>query len=59
MKSIDVKDFDFTLRKFIEGYDLPVEVKRLVIKDIYNDITVQANDECMVQAKEREENKNA
>lgn len=59
MNSIKVKDFEFTLTKFIKDYDLPMEVKRLVLKEIYDDINEEATKECIDQAKEREENKDA
>lgn len=59
MKSIEIKDFDFTLRKFINDYDLPAEVKRLVLKEIYGDISAMANEECLKEAQEREGSTNA
>lgn len=54
MTSIEIKDFSATLEKFINEYDLPWEVKRLVVEDIYRDVTNRANNELLEQAKERE-----
>lgn len=54
MTSIEIKDFSATLEKFINEYDLPWEVKRLVVEDICRKVTNQANNELLEQAKERE-----
>lgn len=58
MKSIDVKDFIFTIHNFIEKTDMPLEVKRMALKEIYDDISIKAQNECIEQAQERE-NKDA
>ena len=54
MTSIQVKDFEATLVRFIEEYELPWEVKRLIVEDIYRDVTNRANNEILEQAQERE-----
>ena len=54
MNSIEVKDFEVTLTRFIDEYNLPWEVKRLVIADIFNQATQKANSEILQQAQERE-----
>jgi len=54
MNSIEIKDFEVTLQKFIKEYDLPSEVKRLVIKEIYDQLVIESNNEMIQQAKERE-----
>ena len=54
MNSIEVKDFEVTLARFIDEYNLPWEVKRLVIADILNQATQKANSEILQQAQERE-----
>lgn len=54
MNSIDVKDFQFTITNFIDKFELPYEVKRLVLKEILEDVTAKANNELLLQAKERE-----
>ena len=54
MKSIDVKDFEVTILNFVNGYDLPMEVKRLALKEIYEQVNASANVEMAEQIKERE-----
>lgn len=54
MNSIEVKEFEGTLTRFIDEYNLPWEVKRLVIMDILNQATQKANSEILQQAQERE-----
>lgn len=58
MNSLTVKDFEHTLQKFIDEYELPYEVKRLVLSDIYNDICVKAHNELIMEATEREAKQN-
>lgn len=59
MNSIEIKDFQFTITNFIEKTELPYEVKRLALKEILEDVTAKANEELILQAKEREDKKNA
>ena len=59
MKSVDVKDFQYSLEQFINRNTLPLEVKRLVVKDIYQRLETEAAAEIFNQAKEREEKKDA
>lgn len=53
-KSIDIKDFEVTLRNFIDGYDLAWEIKSLVLERLLNESTKRSNDEILQQAQERE-----
>ena len=53
-KSIDIEDFEVTLRNFIDGYDLAWKIKALVLERLLNESTKQSNDEIMQQAQERE-----
>lgn len=55
MDSIQVKDFEVTILNFVSGYDLPMEVKRLALKEIYDQVSTLANTEMLEQAKSREE----
>lgn len=54
MNSIEIKDFENTLRNFINDYNLPAEVKRYVLKDILLDVTRASQEEMIVQAQERD-----
>lgn len=57
MNSLQIKEFDLTLRKFISEYELPNEAKRYVIKDILADVTMFAQSEIEEQIRERDEEK--
>ena len=59
MTSIEVKDFQFTITNFVDKCKLPYEVKRLVLKEILEDVTSKANSELLLQAKEREDKQDA
>lgn len=54
MNTIDILDFKYTIQNFIDKNEFPAEVKRLVLKEIYDNISSQASSEAMEQAKERE-----
>ena len=54
MNSIDVKDFQLTLTNFISKYDLPWEVKRLALKEVYDETVQKANAEVLTEAGNRE-----
>lgn len=54
MTSIEVKDFQFTIMNFIKDYKLPAEVKRLALKEIYEEVAEMAHNEMYAQAAERE-----
>ena len=54
MTSIEIKDFEATLRNFINDYELPAEVKRYVLKDILLDVTRASQEEMIAQAQERD-----
>lgn len=63
MNSAEVKDFQYALETYINANTLPLEVKRMVLKDIYVTIAGKANEEILKQLREREakqeENKDA
>ena len=57
MKSIDIVDFELSVKTLINDYDLPTELKRRVVKDIYTELTMLAQREVMQQSQERDEEK--
>ena len=59
MNSADVKSFQYAIMQYIKENKLPLEVKRLAVKEIYGELLNDANMEISRQLKEREENKNA
>ena len=54
MKSVDVKDFQYALETFIAKNELPLECKRVILKQIYDDIKAKADAEVFQQLQERE-----
>lgn len=54
MTSISVADFRQTIIKFVDSYDLPLEVKRMALKEVYDITKVKADAEIYQQAAERE-----
>lgn len=58
MSSIETKDFEVTLTKFIDGYNLiDWETKRLALLEIYYKVEAKANAEIMQGAADREAEK--
>lgn len=53
-KSIDIEDFEVTLRNFIDGYDLAWKIKALVLERLLNEAVKRSDDEILQQAKERD-----
>ena len=63
MNSAEIKNFQYALETYINDSPLPLEVKRMVLKDIYVTIAGKANEEILQQLREKEakqeENKDA
>lgn len=55
MKSIDIVQFKCDLTNYINTAELPAEVKRMVISDIYKQVTEEAKREITKQIEEAEE----
>lgn len=56
MTSLEVITFKKTIEDYVKSVDMPMEVKRLVIKEIYEDVHKKALEEVMSEISEREEN---
>lgn len=54
IKSINIADFRLTLRNYILNQPFPMELKRMVLKEIYDEVNLNANKEMLLQAQERE-----
>lgn len=57
LSSIEIVDFKYTLENYIGSQELPLELKRYVLKEILEDITKKSREELLIQAQEREANK--
>ena len=53
--NLKIREFKLTLENYIAGIDLPPEVKRIVMKEIYDEAAVKANDAISAEFKERNE----
>lgn len=56
MTSLDIISVKQTIENYINGLDMPKEVIRMVVKEVYQKTEKDAYEEALAQAKEREEN---
>lgn len=56
-KSIDIADFKLSISNFVNASALPTELKRLVLKEIHDEVALKAKNEMIAQAEEREKTK--
>lgn len=54
--NLSIYSFRNSLREYINNYDLPSEVKRLVVGELYKEIEKSAIEETVKEAEEREKN---
>lgn len=52
--NLKIREFELTLESYINNYDLPEEVKRLAIKEIYEKISAKANNSMASEIEERD-----
>lgn len=52
--NLKIREFKITLENYISTTDLPPEVKRIVLKEIYDGIDREANLAVSAELKERE-----
>lgn len=53
MSSIKVRDFSMTIENYIDTFDLPMEVKRLALLEVYQKTKEKADKEIYKEALER------
>lgn len=51
---LKIREFKLTLENYISGCDLPPEVKRMVLKEIYESAEVAANESIAAEIAERD-----
>ena len=56
MSSIKVRDFSMTIENYIDTFDLPMEVKRLALLEVYQKTKEKADSEIYKEALERSKN---
>lgn len=54
MNNLSIVDFRFTIEKFIREYDLPIECKRMVVKEVYDNLKAEAESTIYREVEERE-----
>lgn len=52
---LKIREFKLTLENYISGCDLPPEIKRMVLKEIYESADRSASEAIAAEIKEREE----
>lgn len=57
MNSLTIRQFKLTIEEFINKNDLPLEVKRLVLSEIKQEIDKAADRQVILEAKETEHGK--
>ncbi len=55
--NLRIREFKLTVENYIENIDLPEEVKRMVLKEIYENIINAANEAISAELNERESQK--
>ena len=56
MINLDIRQFHNTIITYINSNNIPIEIKYLVIKDIYNQLEVEANKQIYLEQQENERN---
>lgn len=52
--NLKIREFELSLEKYIESADIPAEVKRLILKEIHDRISAEANAAISKELDERE-----
>lgn len=55
LKSVDLIDFKFTLTNWIKKDPMPLKLKAMLLKEVYEEINKEADEEIYQQCLEREE----
>lgn len=53
--NLKIREFKVTLENYINNMDLPPEIKRMVLKEIYESVERVANEAIAAEIKERDE----
>lgn len=53
--NLKIREFKLTLENYIVGNDLPPEVKRMALKELYESVERSANEAIAAEIKERDE----
>jgi len=59
VKSIDVREFKLTISNFVNNSELPDEIKRMILREIYEEAEQKANLTIMEEIRERDRSDNA
>lgn len=57
MNTLDILSARQTIENYINGLDMPKEVIRMVVKEVYQKTEKDAYEEALMQAKEKEDGK--
>lgn len=57
MKSIDILTVKNTIENYLESVDMPMELKRMIVKDVYEKTERKAYNEAMEEVNKMEKEK--
>lgn len=52
--NLKIREFQMTIENYINSADIPPEVKRMVLKEIYQSAELEANEAIATEIKERD-----
>lgn len=52
--NLKIREMVATLKKYVEGVELPAEVKRMVLKEIYESVSAEADEAVREEIAERD-----
>lgn len=55
MKSIEILSVKKSIEDYLEAVEMPMELKRMIVKDIYINVEKKAYEEAMNEVKENED----
>lgn len=55
MTSLEIREFSETIKAYIKGNSLPLEVKRMVLEEITREVSVQTVEQLKAELEEREQ----
>lgn len=61
MENLRIREFQKAIEDFIDAYDIPLEVKRMVLADILRNVETKTTQQLLIEIAERdkEEKRNA
>lgn len=55
MKNLEIREFKISIENYVNTTGLPTEVKRMVLKEIYDRVSAEADKSIIAEISERDE----